>query len=137
MKHRYLFVSILLAVSLFSACTREIPVQQTVVRHGLLYEKGKAEPFTGVITGEAREGYRSTICTYRKAYRNGIMNGDCCFWHPNGHLESIEPYRDGKINGVLTRYDENGRVLVRAHLVDGQRGGEHGEIFWHRAPTGG
>lgn len=132
MKPHYLFVSILLAAFLCSACTRETPVQQTVVRHGRLYEKGASVPFTGAVTGEGQEGYRSGICTYRKTYRDGILNGNSYFWHPNGHLESIEPYRDGKINGVLTRYDENGRVLARVHLVDDQRGGEHGEIFWDR-----
>ena len=136
MKHRYLFVSALVAVLLFSACTLEVPVEQTIVRHGRLYTKKAPEPFTGFVTGKGREGYRSEVCTYRKRYRDGLLEGESRFWFPDGQLESIEPYLQGKINGIVTRYDKKGRVMARIHLVNGQRGGEHGEVFWHRNRSG-
>lgn len=120
----------LLALFLLVGCTREIPVRRTVVHDGKVFEMGASEPFTGIVTGKAAAGNRSEPWTYHKVYRDGVLNGDSRFWHPNGRLASVEPYRDGRINGILTRYDENGKIRSRVHLVDGLRGGEHGEFFF-------
>ena len=132
-KNIYLLLLILLlvltVVALFG-CSKEVPKGQTYRRGGVLYEVGKTEPFTGYVVGKGREGYRSKALTYRKQYKNGLLNGKTQFWYENGKLESVEPYRNGKINGLVARYYENGQIKTYIHLVDGERGGYKGEMFW-------
>jgi len=111
-------------------CTQEVPHNKTYTRNGLLYEVGKAEPFSGYIVGKAREGYRQKRLKFIKKYKNGRQHGITRFWYDSGQLESVEPYRNGKINGMLARYYENGQIKTYIHLVDGQRGGYKGEMFW-------
>ena len=133
MKSKYIFPLGFLAILLMVGCTREIPAQQTYVHGGKIYEVGADEPYTGIVKGKTAEGKSSEPWTYEKVYQDGILNGDCRFWHANGKLASIEPYRNGRINGIMTRYAENGKILYRVHLVDGMRGGEHGEFFFAAA----
>ena len=109
---------------------QDISSQETVVKNGLLHKMGDKKPFTGTISGYAREGYRPCKMKFIKKYKNGIRQGDTKFWYPNGKLESIEPYADGKVNGIITRYHENGRIKARIHIVNNQRGGSEGEQFW-------
>ena len=134
-KYTYLLLRHLLWILLVCAlpgCTKEVPHNKTYTRNGLLYEVGKNEPFSGCVVGEGREGYRHKALRFRKKYKDGLQNGDTRFWYENGQLESVEPYRDGKINGMLARYYENGQIKTYIHLVNGQRGGYKGEMFWQK-----
>ena len=107
-----------------------VPQAETVTRHGRVYKIGDRQPFTGAVTGHAREGYRKKRLKYEKHYKKGIRHGDTRFWYPNGKLESVEPYANGKINGIVTQYYESGQLKARIHMVDGHRGGAKGEQFW-------
>lgn len=109
---------------------RDISPQETITRRGLLFKIGEQKPFSGTVSGYAREGYRKRKMKYKKKYKEGIRSGDTRFWYPNGKLESIEPYSNGKINGVITRYHESGKIKSRIHIVNNQRGGSKGEQFW-------
>jgi len=132
-KHTYLLLLILLlsfAVVALLGCSKEVPKGKTYKRGGVLYEVGNTEPFTGYVVGKGREGYRAKAFKYRKQYKNGLLNGKTKFWYKNGNLESVEPYRNGKINGLVARYYEDGQIKTYIHLVDGERGGYKGEMFW-------
>lgn len=111
-------------------CTQEIPTEQTYIRNGVLYKIGSQAPFTGYVVGRSREGYRTKRLKFRQQYKNGLRNGETRFWYDNGQLESVEPYRNGKINGMVARYYKNGQIKTYIHLVNGQRGGYKGEMFW-------
>jgi antitoxin component YwqK of YwqJK toxin-antitoxin module len=115
-----------------SGCTREVPKEQTYLRNGVLYEVGKNKPFSGYVVGKGREGYRAKRLRYRKKYKDGLRNGDTRFWYAHGQLESVEPYHNGKINGMVARYYENGQIKTYIHLVNGERGGYKGEMFWQK-----
>jgi antitoxin component YwqK of YwqJK toxin-antitoxin module len=121
----FIFVILLLPLG-----CQEISTKETVFKRGLLYKIGEREPFTGVVTGFSREGYRKRKMKFEKRYQDGIRQGDTRFWYPNGKLESVEPYTHGKINGVITRYHEDGKIKSRIHIVNNQRGGSRGEQFW-------
>ena len=125
------FLALLLAGSL-TGCAKEVPKEKTYLRNGVMYEIGKNKPFTGYLVGKGREGYRSQRLRYRKKYKDGLRNGDTRFWYNNGQLESVEPYHNGKINGMVARYYEDGQIKTYIHLVNGQRGGYKGEMFWQK-----
>jgi len=109
---------------------QDISSKEVIIKNGLLYKIGESDPFTGIVRGYSREGYRSCKMKYEKKYKNGIRQGNTKFWYPNGKLESVEPYSGGTINGVITRYYKSGKIKSRIHIVDDQRGGSKGEQFW-------
>ena len=54
------FIAILLIVG---ACNG-VPQAETITRHGRVYKIGDSQPFTGAVTGCAREGYRKKKLKY-------------------------------------------------------------------------
>ena len=125
-----------LALTIMSACflvscSPKIDASETVKLRDLVYRKGDDKPFTGVVTGKSRhEGYRTQTCLFEKKYKDGKLNGRTLYTYLNGKTESIEPYENGELNGVVTRYYESGQIKARLHFVDGMRGGVKGEMFW-------
>ena len=113
-----------------AGCTAEVHVSDIRTKRGLVYRVGHAKPFSGIVLGKGREGSRRYTCRYKKQYKNGLLEGRSYFWYENGKLESIEPYQKGQLNGMLTSYYPNGKIKNRIHLVNGQRGGASGEMFW-------
>ncbi|MCP4694812.1 MAG: hypothetical protein GY859_42685 [Desulfobacterales bacterium] len=124
---RLLFAAIVMFQ--FTACTTKIPKNQTIARDGHIFRKGEAEPFSGIVMGKTFSESGEAL-TYEKRYKNGILNGETKYYYDNGNLERMEPYTDGKINGIMTTYFKDGQPKSKAHLVDGQRGGSSGEIFY-------
>jgi len=118
---------------LFSVgCTKEISMQSTVVRRGLLYRTGGESPYTGIVIGKGRESRHRQAMIYKKSYKNGMLDGETYFYYPNGKIESIVPYADGKIHGALVCYWPNGNPKSRIHFENGLRGGGSGEMFWDK-----
>ncbi len=124
---KLLFVAILIIQ--LAGCTTKIPKKETKFSDGLIFRKGEAEPFSGIVLGKTTSGSGETL-TYEKRYKNGILNGEASYYYDNGNLERMEPYKNGKINGILTTYYKNGQPKSKVHLVDGQRGGTSGEVFF-------
>lgn len=125
-----LFALLGLILPLLTACSTKIPHSQTIQRGGLVYQVGSKKPFTGIVTGKAREGYRRKVCTYEKRYKEGRLHGFARYWYPNGKLESAVPYEHGAMNGMVSRYYPDGQIKARIHFVNGMRGGSKGESFW-------
>jgi antitoxin component YwqK of YwqJK toxin-antitoxin module len=126
-----LAVLLLLLSLLLVGCSAEIDASEAIERSGVMYRMGSQKPFTGVVAGRGRnEGYRNYTYTYKKEYKNGILEGRSYFYYLEGQVESIEPYKEGVLNGVVTQYYPNGQLKARIHFVDGFRGGEKGEMFW-------
>jgi hypothetical protein len=121
-----------LTILMIFGCQAEIPRSETVVRRGVVYQKGEEKPFSGYVVGRAREGYRPQIYRYKKQYKDGILNGMSQFWYPNGKLESVEPFVDGKINGNVIRYYRDGQMKSRIPMKNGMRSGGAGELFWDK-----
>jgi antitoxin component YwqK of YwqJK toxin-antitoxin module len=123
---------IFLTILMIFACQAEIPRSETVVRSGIVYQKGDKKPFTGFVVGKEREGYRRQIYRYKKQYHDGILNGTCKFWYPNGKLESVELYENGQLNGSVIRYYDNGQKKARIPMKNGMHSGGAGELFWDK-----
>lgn len=119
-----------LLVLMTTACEREVSQTDTVLRSGVRYLIGEEEPFTGVVIGKGREGYRRAVCTFKKAYENGLQHGLAVYWYENGKLESQSNYIEGKLHGYATRYWPNGKPKERIHFEHGMRGGGNGEMYW-------
>ena len=123
----FLFISL---ISFLIIGCNDISPKETRTQRGLLFKIGEPKPYTGTVSGYAREGYRTRKMRFERRYKKGLRHGDTKYWYPNGKLESIEPYTHGKVNGVITRFYENGRIKARIHIVNDRRGGAKGEQFW-------
>ena len=113
-------------------CTKEISMQSTVIRRGLLYRIGGETPFTGQVIGKGRESRHTRTMIFRKSYKNGLLDGETFYYYPNGKIESIVPYTNGKLHGALVCYWPNGKPKSRIHFENGLRGGVRGEMFWDK-----
>ncbi len=127
-----LTITVMILSALFViSCTAKIDKSKTMERNGLLYQIGSDEPFTGIVTGISQgEDYRRGKFFFKKEYENGLLQGRAYFYYPDQTIESVEPYDKGVLNGVVTRYHENGQLAARLHFEDGFRGGAKGEMFW-------
>jgi antitoxin component YwqK of YwqJK toxin-antitoxin module len=115
------------------SCEKKVMQKDTILRRGILYQKGEDQPFTGIVVGKGREGYRRMVCTFEKAYKKGLQHGVTTYWYENGNLESTENYLEGKLHGLVTRYYPSGKSKARIDFDHGMRGGIKGEMFWdHR-----
>jgi hypothetical protein len=113
-------------------CTKEISSRSTVERRGHIYRIGDETPFTGLVLGKGREARHSQLMTYKKSYKNGLLDGNTYYYYPNGAIESMVPYTQGKIHGALMCYWPNGKPKSRIYYVKGLRGGTGGEMFWDK-----
>ncbi len=127
---RLKFVVLAMSLSLLAGCGQEIRQDMTVVKEGLVCEKGSEKPFSGYVVGRGREDYRRQTMRYKKRYKNGRLHGHTKYWYKNGQLESAEPYKNGVLHGVIVRYYENGQVRAKVPFTNGKRGGFSGERFW-------
>jgi antitoxin component YwqK of YwqJK toxin-antitoxin module len=91
---------------------------------------GEDKPFTGIVVGKGREAYHQRSLAYEKAYVNGLQDGVTKYWYANGQVESVVPYKAGKIDGIVMRYYPDGKKRSKIHYVGGLRGGDQGEAFW-------
>jgi antitoxin component YwqK of YwqJK toxin-antitoxin module len=125
-----LLFGLILPLITLTACTKKVSHSKTYHRGRLVYEVDSDLPFTGIVTGKAREGYRRQVCAFEKRYKDGRLHGYSRYWYPNGKLESVVPYKHGELNGMVTRYYSNGSLKAKIHFVNGMRGGSKGEMFW-------
>lgn len=50
--------------------------------------------------------------------RAGIPHGHAYCFYPNGQLEEVQPYRNGKMHGTGKQWSEQGDLLITWQLTD-------------------
>lgn len=126
---------------------------------------GSCEPFTGSLECDAVVGKEPLPTYYTCQITNGVIDGawsayvdvpdradrplvGCgkivdgrsvgvyTVYYPNGQLESLRTYRDGKIEGEYTAYyadsvavEPHGKVEYRCNYINGKR---NGTAYWYR-----
>lgn len=113
------------AVSVREAGPPELDRTNLMRLGGLWCEKGRTNPFTGVLL----EFYPGGQPMSRSVISNGLLNGLSEGWFTNGQMEVQEIYRDNLSDGVRTKWYPNGHKLSEATIVRGKMEG----IFrhWH------
>ena len=110
-------IAVCLAVLLYGLNTlnrTEIGLEQR--EDGLYYKTGAKEAFTGdglVYHSNKQKAQEGKI-------ENGKPTGPWKLWHPNGQLNWEGSYnKDGKKDGVWTRYDEDGAKAKESTWEEG------------------
>ncbi|MFA6708284.1 MAG: toxin-antitoxin system YwqK family antitoxin [Fusobacterium sp.] len=89
----------------------------------IAYVKGETEPFTGVFTLK----YIDHILHFEQ-YRDGKLDGDVAWFNNEGVLGMRHKYKEGKLNGEQYTYYDNGNIRSIITYVDGKL---NGKIEWY------
>ena len=84
-------------------------------REDISYFEGT--PYTGVAVKKYRSGRKWQEFTYKDGKKDGLWTR----WHPNGRLRSKRTYKDGKLDGPLTVWLENGQKSSEVTWKDGKK----------------
>jgi antitoxin component YwqK of YwqJK toxin-antitoxin module len=74
---------------------------------------------------------RNGISIYRCTFKNGRINGIVEKWHNNGNLKFRCNYKNGRANGLYQNFDEYGVIEYQCQFVNGNR---HSE-YYHPNPV--
>ncbi len=95
------------------------------LREGLLFRKGAAEPFTGVMLEQYPDGALLSRSTVVAGRLHGLSEG----WYPDGRLQVREHFVRGVSQGERIKWHANGATQSVAGIVEGQL---HGRFLrWH------
>ena len=133
---------ILLTLLLTSCAPNEVPSKDLIERQGLTYEVNSQTPFSGISVEYyfdtiIKNEFEDRVLLQRTTFTKGIKNGLYESFHPNGawHEKNVN-YKDGKLDGLVEHYYENGQLRAKANLKDGERDGlaevyyENGQLSW-------
>lgn len=70
---------------------------------GLIYKNGSSTPFTGIV----HKTHGNGILKGRYSLVDGKMDGGFITYLPDGKVEMIGNYKNGKLNGLLVSYSKN------------------------------
>ena len=75
-------------------------------------------PFTGVCVDYY--DYEDEQKEYETRYKDGKENGLCTRWYENGQKGYEIRYKDGELNGLYTYWYENGQIECEGFFKDGE-----------------
>lgn len=77
------------------------------------YERGSDQPFTGILYGRYDNGNLQTM----QEFVDGIGNGSCINFDPEGRMTVKGTYIDNRVEGPVTEYYENAKVKSKGQYV--------------------
>ena len=123
-KFIYIFVIVFLSNVTVARCESDIHVIQ--IRGDLAYLPNTDEPFSGTFT-KTYPGLEQK--SEEGTYKNGKLDGLLTKWYPNGQKSSEERYKDGKKDGLWIQWLSTGQKAIEEPYKDGELNGLF--IVWH------
>ena len=87
---------------------------KTVKGQYLYYAKGEKEPFTGILTAKHPNGILSTW----QEFVDGIGQGKFINYYENGNYKEIGHYEQNLVQGPITKFYANGKIMAKANYKD-------------------
>lgn len=90
------------------------------------FEKGKISSSQGAYSGKVLHGQYRVFGQYQKQlvesgkFYKGLKNGRWLYWSATGLLSRSEIYKNGRLNGILVKYDSLGMPLDTFTYRNGQ-----------------
>ncbi len=84
--------------------------EELVILDGHYYKKFTDTPFTGKVTGGAKQG----------SFKNGKKEGYWVEYYENGQIRSKGNYKDGEYDGLWEGYLENGQLDYKGNYKGGE-----------------
>jgi len=105
----------ILCLVLLVSCSNQVHSDKLVERDGITYEVNSTTPFTG----SSVSYYEGAHPEYRGNYKNGKKDGLMEWFHENGQLSVRENYKDGKYDGLWEYFDDDGNLTKTENYKDG------------------
>ena len=115
----------ILCLLIIASCSKEISLDQTVGRQGIIYEVNSQTPFSG----RAVSYYKNGQLQMRISLKDGKQDGPSEWYNENGQLDKKTSFKDGKLDGPMESYYENGQLETKAHHKDGELDGLYESYF--------
>jgi antitoxin component YwqK of YwqJK toxin-antitoxin module len=120
---------ILLAISLpllLGGCgEKEVNFEELEEREGIYYVSGSDTPYTGKSFTLNENGKKAS----KRNFKDGKQDGLQTRWYENGQKKNEANGKDGKMDGLYTEWFENGQKKVEANYKDGKMDGL--VVEWH------
>ncbi len=84
-------------------------------RNGLMYETNQEKPYTGKYVSNWRNGQKKVEDNYRDGKKNGLSSR----WFRNGEKYSVVNYKDDKFDGSWIMWDKEGNVIKNKTYSNG------------------
>lgn len=82
----------------------------------LAFVVGEKKPFTGIFEGYHRSGTKKAEIRFR----NGKQNGLVCMWYDNGFPSNEATFVNGKLEGVATEWNRDGTLRKERLFKNGK-----------------
>ena len=107
---------IVLPLLLIVGCSKPINEETLIDKDGLKYHPDTKELYSGKVFEVHMGGKKKTEGTYK----DGKLEGLWTKWYENGQKELEGNYKDGKKDGLWTSWYENGQKEVEGTFKDGE-----------------
>jgi len=57
------------------------------------------------------------------SYNQGILDGPSSYYHPNGSMQKVIPFKNGKIHGDLVEKNPDENIILKTHFENGKKEG--------------
>lgn len=94
------------------------------IPHGPFVSYFDVEKFNEQYSTFYRLKEKERFLSQEENYVDGELNGKLTLYYPNGKVLSQNEYVKGKMNGTFTVYDKLGKIKVKGNYVDGIKNGE-------------
>jgi len=119
-KRQVVYVMLITAI-LFYSCEKEVSSDMVVERNGLTYEVNSEIPFSGKAV-EFFEG--GEVKSKSTSYKDGKLDGVLRIWFENGQISSEDSYKDGLMHGTSGEWYDNGQKKMDMKFKDGLESGD-------------
>jgi TonB family protein len=109
---------------------RGIPIEKgTYLDEELTIPNGKFVYYQTIIEQKKIDEHHSSIDTIigikqTGFYENGLKEGYWVSYFPNGQKQSIKPFANNQLNGLVEEYDDEGKIFSRSNYINGLREGD-------------
>ena len=110
---------IILPLLLIVGCSKPINEETLIEKDRLKYHPETKELYSGEVFSLHIGGKKE----FEGSYKDGKLDGLQTRWYKNGQKESERTYKDGKIDGLWTRWYSNGQKEIEGTLKDGEHDG--------------
>ena len=93
---------------LFFTCGEkpEVHIANTIQFEGKIYRLNEEEPYSGIVFNEYPNDQRE----YEGLYKNGKPNGNLVYWYENGSIKREGRLKNGSPIGKWTYYNPDGSI---------------------------
>ena len=119
------YVLLVLIAFVFASCSNTVTVEDVQLRGDLVYEKGSDKLFTGTVERE----FINEQIEFVIDILDGKKNGSVKIYYDNGQPMLIASFKDNILDGDFISYHKNGAKKISGTYVEGKKNEQWVEYY--------